>query len=185
MEESIRRNLGAVSQMRSLLRDRTPEYRPPVIPPNPIVNTNAILGRVEEHISRMARISEASAELQTTLNDYARSAIMDMKVGSDQTERSAKLALWVGLAVVATGLIGAAVSVLTWLWTADQQVEARAIRVADAKTSAQERQADRELLRQQLDAMRKNADVLEKRLPSPDDKAREPANVSKSAAGRF
>lgn len=154
---ALSRNLGASSHLKSILEVRPPPFEVPAIPPNPIVNTNAILRRVEEQISRMAEVSEASAAMQTTLNDYAQSAITEMKAGSNQTNRNANLALGVGV-------VGVLMAVITIVISAHQQSKADAVRKEDARVAAQERQADRALMEQQLEATRLNTEVLEKLL---------------------
>lgn len=158
IEDSFKRNVGAVSHMRSILNERPERLELPSLPRNPILDTNFIL-------KRMADLSEAGAEQQATLNDYASSAIAEMRAGAEQTERNAKLALRVSLAGVAMGVLGTLVAAGTWVWTADQQGKAEVIRKADVKAASIERQADRELMQRQLEAMQRNADVLKKLSP--------------------
>lgn len=164
IEDSYKRNVGAVSHMRSILNERSERIELPSLPHNPILDTNFIL-------KRMADLTEAGAEQQVTLNDYASSAIAEMRAGAEQTERNAKLALWVSLAGVATGVLGALVAAGTWVWTADQQSKAEVIRKANVKAASLERQADRELMQRQLEAMQRNADELKKLSPTPGKKA--------------
>ncbi len=152
---ALSRNLAASSHLKSILETPFPRVELPPIPRNPIVDTNAILNRVEEQISRMAQVSEASAAMQTTLNDYAQSAITKMEAGSNQTNRNANLALGVSVA-------GVLVALITIVISAHQQSKADAVRKEDARIAAQERQADRTLMEQQLEATRRNAYVLEK-----------------------
>lgn len=147
-------NENASLRMRELLEiARPPVLELPPIPRNPIHETNAILERVDGEISRMAALSEAGAELQTTLNDYARTAISEMKAGSDQTERNARRAMLVGIVGALTGALGTFIALGTWVWTAEQQTRAEAARAADAASAAREHQADRELMRRQLAAI--------------------------------
>lgn len=167
MDEALSRNMSANSHMQSILGARPPRVDIPPPPRNPMMDMNSILERVEEDISHMARLSEASAALQSTLNDYAQSAIAEMKVGSERTEHHARRALWVGGAGVVTGALGILVAAGTWLWTADQQGKAEDNRKADAKAASVERQADREVMQQQLEAVRRTATLLEVRLPRP------------------
>jgi hypothetical protein len=65
------------------------------------------------------------------------------------------------------GALSILVAAGTWLWTADQQGKAEDNRKADAKAASVERQADREGMQQQLEAVRQSATVLEMRLPRP------------------
>jgi len=167
MDEALLRNISANSRMQSILGARPPRVDIPRPPRNPMMDMNSILERVEEDISRMTRLSEASAALQSTLNGYAQSAIAEMKAGSEQTELHARRALWVGGAGVVIGALGIVVAAGTWLWTADQQGKAEDNRKADAKAASVERQADREVMQQQLEAVRRSATVLEMRLPQP------------------
>jgi len=171
MDDALGRNMRAASHMRSILGERPERSLVPPIPRNPTLDTNAILERVEENIGLMARLSEASAALQMTLNDQAVIAIAEMKAGSEQTQRNAKLALWIGLAGVVAGALGTVVAAGTWVWTADQQSKAEIARKADAKVALTERQAARELMQQQLDAMRRSGVLLDERLPPPIKKA--------------
>ncbi|WP_421739717.1 hypothetical protein [Caulobacter sp.] len=164
---ALSRNLDASSHLKSILEARLPRFELPPIPRNPIVDTNAILHRVEEQISRMAEVSEASAAMQTTLNDYAQSAITEMKTGSKQTNRNASLALGVGV-------VGVLVAVITIVISANQQSKADAVRKEDARVAARERQADRTLMERQLEATRRNTEVLEKLVVRD-----APANVAK------
>lgn len=152
---ALSRNLGASSHLKSILEARPHRFELPPIPRNPIVDTNAILHRVEEQISRMAEVSEASAAMQTTLNDYAQSAITKMEAGSIQTNRNSNLALGVGV-------VGVLVAVVTIVISANQQSKADAVRKEEASVAARERQADRRLMQQQLEATRRNTEVLEK-----------------------
>lgn len=167
MDEALSRNMSANSNMLSILSALPARMDVPPAPRNPMVDTNSILERVEEDISRMARLSEASAALQSTLNDYALSAIAAMKAGSEQTERHAQRAFWVGGVGTVIGVLGIVMAAGTWLWTADEQRKAENNRKADAKAASVERQADRELMRQQLEAVQRSAAVLEMRLALP------------------
>ncbi|WP_333591914.1 hypothetical protein [Brevundimonas sp.] len=152
--DALSLNENASSRMRELLEiTRPPSIDLPLISRNPINDTNFILKQVKDEIRRMAALSEAGAELQSTLNDYARTAISEMKASSDQTERNARQAMGVGVAGVLTGVLGTLIALGTWFWTAEQQTKAEAMRSADAATTAIERQADRELLRRQLAAI--------------------------------
>jgi|GEM_PF-6890403 len=164
MDDAIERNMRAASTMRSILGESPERLSIPPIPRNPALDTNAILERMDENIDLMTRLSKASAALQTTLNDQAVIAIAEMKAGSELTQRNAKLALLVALA-------GVVVAAGTWVWTADQQSKAEIARKADARAASTERQADRELMQQQLSAMRRSGAVLDERLPPPVRKA--------------
>lgn len=148
IDEALSRNMSANSHIQSILSARPARMDTPPAPRNPMVDTNSILERVEEDISRMARLAA-------------------MKAGSEQTERHAQRAFWVGGVGVVIGVLGIVIAAGTWLWTAHQQRKAENNRKADAKAASVERQADRELMWQQLEALQRSAAVLEMRLALP------------------
>lgn len=154
---ALSRNVGASAHLKSILEANPPRLELPPIPTNPIVDTNATLRRVEEQINRMAEVSEASAAMQTTLNDYAQSAITEMKAGSKQTNRNANLALGVGV-------LGVLMAAMTIFISSNQQKKAEAVREEDARVAAQDRLNDRALMEQEIEAARRNTEVLEKLL---------------------
>lgn len=162
--DSKLRNRRATDFLREALAAARPE--PPSIPrslvfENPIVRTNALLENMGREITRMGDISDRTAAMQASLNDQASEAIDKMEEGAKATDASANKALRVGMIgvwiAVASLIASLASTVGIALWD----------HVEDAKDKAEEvreRQADRALMRQQLEATRRYEAAMQARV---------------------
>jgi uncharacterized membrane protein len=99
---------GALSHIEAV-RQPTPTFDLR-LPPNPIVETNAILSDVAQHIGDMRDLASTTAEMQQSLNTVAQTILTEFKEGADAAAKSSKDAL----SVAKIGLI---VSIVTAVLT--------------------------------------------------------------------
>lgn len=87
------------------------------IPPNPVHETNEILGEVAGHIAQMRELAVATADMQRSLNDTATAAVADFARGAEASAQSSEQALELAKSSLWMAKVGLAVAVVTALLT--------------------------------------------------------------------
>jgi len=74
--------------------------RMPPMPRNPIFETNERLEQLEEHFTKMLQVMTNAAAIGTEIQGHANAFLAEFKVASDETDRSARKAILVGVIAV-------------------------------------------------------------------------------------
>lgn len=108
-------NIGASQSLAHLLDSMRPEpaqITMPMIPHNPIDDTNDLLVEVASQIGQMRDLAAATAEMQRTLNDTATAAVADFSAGTEKSFAATKEGLKVARITLGATILATFVSVV-------------------------------------------------------------------------
>ncbi|SDY54606.1 hypothetical protein [Citreimonas salinaria] len=112
--EPLRKQQEIIDMMREADRAR-PNGHPHLdfkFPPNPAVETNERLERIEKRFEQFQELGTQAAETGVNLQTAAFEFLGKFESAAASNDRSAKIAIWVGLAAVVTAAIGASAPII-------------------------------------------------------------------------
>lgn len=104
--------------------------RLPKLPPNPLIETNKRLGRIEDRFEQIQQIAGEAASIANGLQGAAAEFLAEFKLAAQENSRAARTAIWLGAtAVIATLIVAMGQIAYNEFWRvpADSQAMSEAI----------------------------------------------------------
>lgn len=168
LTKAINRQQNRIAQFRSTFSDIKHEdliwptlgqhdVPMPEIPPNPIHETNARLEQIEGRFDEMHEVAVNGAQIATDLQAFAATFLGEFKTAAGKNDRSASVAIWLGVGAVLFALAMPAVQIAyTEFWRVPADTAATQAALTELRTYIVELQTTQqeaiELLTQSLES---------------------------------
>ena len=134
---------------------RIPHIEPLAFPPNPGIETNERLDRIEQQFASMSVIATQGAEIATQLQAYAAQFLQRFEQAAKETDRSARKAIWISISAIVLTAAAAVLPIaydLVWQSPEEAASQAEALEATGAlKTELSGLRADQQALFDRLE----------------------------------
>lgn len=135
----------------------SPDVELPEIPPNPAYETNDRLERIERRFDEMHQVAVSSAKIATDLQAFAATFLGEFKTAAERNDRSARVAIWLGIGAVLFALAMPAIQIAyTEFWRVPADAAATQAALNELRTDIVELQTTQqeamELLSESLES---------------------------------